>query len=56
MEDNGPDPANTGGRHPQRQFQLPQYNTTFYESEEDAQIMSWLSPLELNNRRPSGNR
>ena len=26
------------------------FNTTFYKSDEDAQIMRWLSPLEPNNR------
>ena len=26
------------------------FNTTVYKSDEDAQIMRWLSPLELNNR------
>jgi len=26
------------------------FNTTFYKSHEDAQIMRWLSPLEPNNR------
>ena len=26
------------------------FNNTFYKSDEDAQIMSWLSPLEPNNR------
>jgi len=26
------------------------YNTTFNSSDEDAQIMRWLSPLEPNNR------
>jgi len=26
------------------------FNNTFYNSDEDAQIMRWLSPLEPNNR------
>ena len=26
------------------------FNTTFYKSDEDAQIMRWLSPLEPNHR------
>ena len=26
------------------------FNTTFYKSDEDAQVMRWLSPLEPNNR------
>ena len=26
------------------------FNTTLYKSDEDAQIMRWLSPLEPNNR------
>jgi len=26
------------------------FNNTFYKSDEDAQIMRWLSPLEPNNR------
>ena len=26
------------------------FNTTFYGSDEDKQIMRWLSPLEPNNR------
>ena len=26
------------------------FNTTFYKSDEDAQIMRWLSPLEPSNR------
>ena len=28
-------------------------NSTFYKSEEDAQVMLWLSPLGLNNRHQS---
>jgi len=30
------------------------FNNTFYKSDEDAQIMRWLSRLEPNNRRQSG--
>ena len=26
------------------------FNTTFYKSDEDAQVMRWLSPLEPSNR------
>jgi len=29
------------------------FNNTFYKSDEDAQIMRWLSPLEPNNRHQS---
>ena len=29
------------------------FNTTFNKSDEDAQIMRWLSPLEPNNRHQS---
>ena len=29
------------------------FNTTFYGSDEDVQIMCWLSPLEPNNRHQS---
>ena len=29
------------------------FNNTFYMSDEDAQIMRWLSPLEPNNRHQS---
>ena len=29
------------------------FNTTFYKSDEDAQIMRWLSPLEPSNRHRS---
>jgi len=29
------------------------FNTTFYKSDQDAQIMRWLSPLEPNTRHQS---
>jgi len=29
------------------------FNNTYYKSDEDAQIMSWLSPLEPSNRHQS---